>query len=83
MNRFRPRRFQTPQSVPRTSATHCIAISNAASIGPSQLAAEFASMIRAPGRNTGRVIIQVDSGELIYLMPKTGEVVLYGEAERN
>jgi hypothetical protein len=84
MNRFEPTRFPTHHArFHRQTTSHRIDISGAPAIGPAQLANEFAALVSAPARNASRIIIQVDDCELIYILPQTGEVVTYGEAERN
>ena len=40
-------------------------------------------MVTTYARELRRLILSVDSGDLIYVMPQTGEVVTYGEPERN
>jgi hypothetical protein len=66
----------------QSTRTHRIEVSDAPELKPKQLAKEFAAMISKPPQGTTRIAIRVDNGELIYIMPQTGEVVTCWEHER-
>jgi len=65
------------------STTHRIEISSAPHLEPRQLAKEFAAMVAVPSNGVNLVIIRVDNRDLIYIMPKTGEVVRRREMARS
>ena len=85
MNEFEPTRSVMNQSrrAQAKSTSHEIEISSAPALGPAQLAREFAAMSSAPPRGVSLLVINVDNGDLIYILPQTAEIVTSQQAERD
>jgi len=84
MNEFEPTRSVMNQSrrSEAKSIPHQIRISSALVLGPAEMGREFAAMSSAPPRDASLLIINVDNGDLIYILPQTLEVVTSLQVEQ-
>jgi hypothetical protein len=85
MSKFEPKRsaINHPRSSQSKSTSHRIEISSKPTLDAAQLAMEFAEMSSEPPRHASLIIISVDNGDLIYIVPQTAEVVTSQQTEQN